>query len=477
MKQMKWDDETEVLVIGFGGAGAVAAITAHEAGARVLVVEKMEKGGGSTKVALGGFLCLQDLGKGLRYLESLCNRVTQTVEPEILRIYAEECMKNRDWFESQGVRTHVYGGAGFPELPDSETIEKRMIVGKGGPEETPFWNFLRSQVEKRQIPIWNRAPARDLVTDTSGAVIGAVIQREGKEFRVKAKRAVILTCGGFEFDERMKKNYLKGYPYFSLGSPGNTGDGIRMAQRVGADLWHMPAVSTPLGFKAPEFEAAFAVLFTSSFRWIYIDQVGKRFASEFVDHHAYNFLVDTFDIELLKYPRIPCLMILDEEACKAGPIANAAVGYNRGRYHWSKDNQEEVRRGWIMTHETLSGLAKIIGVDPAALEETVVQYNRSCERGEDPDYHRPKDKLAPIGPGPYYAIKLWPCLLNTQGGPRRNGKAQVLYPDGRPIPRLYSAGEMGSLYGLLYQGAGNLGECLAFGRIAGREAAKEVLPE
>jgi len=86
-------------------------------------------------------------------------------------------------------------------------------------------------------------------------------------------------------------------------------------------------------------------------------------------------------------------------------------------------------------------------------------------------------KLISIGPGPYYAIKLWPCLVNTQGGPRRNGKAQIPYPDGRAIPRLYSAGEMGSLYGLLYQGAGNLGECLAFGRIAAREAAKEGLLE
>jgi len=105
------------------------------------------------------------------------------------------------------------------------------------------------------------------------------------------------------------------------------------------------------------------------------------------------------------------------------------------------------------------------------LENTVREYNLGCEKGED-RLGRPKEKLVPLGEGPYYAMRLWPCLLNTQGGPRRNEKAQVLYPMEPPSPAL-QRGELGSLFGLLYQGAGNLGECLAFGRIAGREAAKE----
>lgn len=341
---MRWDEETEVLVVGFGGAGAVAAVTAHDSGSRVLVVEKMEKGGGNTNVSLGGFLCLKDLDGGLRYLESLCYRVARAVELEMIRVYAEECLQNRGWFESQGARTHVYGGAAFPQLPGSESIEKRMITGNNTAEENAFWNFLRSQVERRSIQVWNSSPAKELLIDSGGALIGAVIQKEGKELFVRARRAVILTCGGFEFDEWMKMNYLKGYPYYSFGSPGNTGDGIRMAQRVGADLWHMSGVSTPLGFKAPEFEASFMVRPASS-RYIYVDHRGKRFASEFAEIHAYNFIVDFFDLHSLSYPRIPCFMIFDKEACKASPMATAALGYNRGRYHWSKDNQEEIRRG------------------------------------------------------------------------------------------------------------------------------------
>ncbi len=81
--------------------------------------------------------------------------------------------------------------------------------------------------------------------------------------------------------------------------------------------------------------------------------------------------------------------------------------------------------------------------------------------------------LAPIAEGPFYAVELSPSMLNTQGGPRRNEKAQIVRPDGSPIPRLYSAGELGSIYSYLYQGTGNIGECLAFGRISGRNAAAE----
>ena len=117
-------------------------------------------------------------------------------------------------------------------------------------------------------------------------------------------------------------------------------------------------------------------------------------------------------------------------------------------------------------------LARTVGLDPDALGETVQRWNGFCEAGKDAEFGRTM-MLAPIAKGPFYAVELSPSMLNTQGGPRRNEKAQIVRPDGTPIPRLYSAGELGSIYSHLYQGTGNIGECLAFGRISARNAAAE----
>jgi predicted oxidoreductase len=115
----------------------------------------------------------------------------------------------------------------------------------------------------------------------------------------------------------------------------------------------------------------------------------------------------------------------------------------------------------------------LLKLPAGSLDQTVARWNAQCAAGSDSDFGRTK-MLAPFDSGPYYAVELSPSMLNTQGGPRRNKHAQIVRPDGTPIPRLYSAGEMGSMYSYLYQGTGNIGECFAFGRIAGRNAVAET---
>ena len=143
------------------------------------------------------------------------------------------------------------------------------------------------------------------------------------------------------------------------------------------------------------------------------------------------------------------------------------------KYPWSEDNSAELAKGWIKRADTVGELAGLIGLDSAALEATVARWNAGCSAGRDDEFGRTL-MLNPIAQGPFYAVEMSPSMLNTQGGPRRNEHAQVVRPNGRPIPRLYSAGELGSIYSYLYQGTGNLGECLAFGRIAGRNVAAET---
>jgi predicted oxidoreductase len=115
----------------------------------------------------------------------------------------------------------------------------------------------------------------------------------------------------------------------------------------------------------------------------------------------------------------------------------------------------------------------MIGHSPDVLQATVDRYNAACAAGIDVEWDRDPATLAPLRTPPYYAIELVAASLNTQGGPVRNERAQVIDVAGRPIPRLYSAGELGSIYAYRYQAGGNLGECFAFGRIAGRNAAAE----
>jgi hypothetical protein len=169
-------------------------------------------------------------------------------------------------------------------------------------------------------------------------------------------------------------------------------------------------------------------------------------------------------------------LIFDHTLFCSGPLydKHPSHGWTQiiERYDWSEDNSAELAKGWVRTADSLADLASVVGLDPGTLVDTVNRWNRSCDARHDRDFGRTL-MMAPIVHRPFYAVELAPSMLNTQGGPRRNEKGQIVRPDGTPIARLYSAGELGSIYSYLYQGTGNIGECLAFGRISGRNAAAE----
>jgi succinate dehydrogenase/fumarate reductase flavoprotein subunit len=173
---------------------------------------------------------------------------------------------------------------------------------------------------------------------------------------------------------------------------------------------------------------------------------------------------------------VPIHLVFDESFRKAGSIGESFACWDVSHgnlYDWSEDNLREVAKGWIEKADTVRGLAALINIPPDALEATVARYNAFAKDGKDVDYGRAPDRIAAIQKPPYYAMELTPSFVNTQGGPRRNKDAQVIGTDGEPIPRLYSAGELGSIYAFNYNAGGNVGECFAFGRIAGRNAAQE----
>ncbi len=480
----KWGREADVVVVGYGAAGAAAAITASDAGAKVLILEKAPEGeeGGNSRVAGQGWFTPDPVDKAVAYFNALSG--PYAVPQEMVRAWAEEMNKNNDWVRGLGGNPLPRQplGAEFPDLPGSDCVCTYLLDGQLGLGYEKLWKLLKASVDKRNIEVLYATPAKELIENRQRKeILGVGAQREGRKVTVKAKRAVVLTCGGFENNQEMIRDYLTNLPYcYPLGTPHNTGDGIKMAMAVGADLWHMSNIAAPwYSLKVPEFPAIMEMVplhYAKEFPggMIVVGSDGKRFMDEkYRNSHGKMKVAGQW----VQAPApCPMYMVFDHILFSGGIL------YDKNLYHswnpllkvydWSDDNSAELARGWIKKADTIAELSKTIGVDPAALDRTVESWNANCAEGRDPDYGR-KRMLSPIDHPPFYAIEISPAFVNTQGGPRRNAKGQIVRPDGSPIARLYSAGELGSIYGYLYQGGGNLGECMAFGRISGRNAVAE----
>jgi succinate dehydrogenase/fumarate reductase flavoprotein subunit len=481
----KWDKSADVVVVGYGGAGAVAAVTAHDAGAKVLILEKQAEGRhtSNTQMCLGVFLSPDSVRGVLDYFE-VASRVnvdlpeSKDIDDAVVKVWAETSVQNKEWMTKMGAKEFVlFANSGRdPKWPGNSAIKAYQLKGADGKGEVGvgLFKFLDGLVTTRKIETLWEAPAVRLITNAKGEVVGVRAKRQGKEIAVQAKRAVVLTCGGYEYDAAAQRTYMAAAPMVYYGNPDNTGDGLRMAQELGADLWHMTVLGGGLKLKFPDFPTAFGEAFGTG-SYIVVDKTGKRFKAEnqLGGYSGYwNALV--YDTVRYTWPRIPVYYVFDEKRRLAGPIVRTVLGAAGplGMYKWSPDNSAEVARGWIKKDETLEGLAGKIGVDPAALAAEVAKVNGFKAKGKDEDFDRPAASMAPLE-APFYAVPLWPGLNNTFGGPRRNEKAQIVGVFGKPIPRLYSAGELGSIFVQYPQGGANIGECIAFGRIAGAQAAAE----
>jgi succinate dehydrogenase/fumarate reductase flavoprotein subunit len=489
----KWDYEADVVVVGYGGAGAATAITAHDAGVKVLMLEKAPEQfkGGNTKVSGNAVFCPNDIEKAIIYFKAMCGYYTDNLSEEMIHVWAEEMYNTKTWMESLGADLFDMKMVEFPELPGSECAS--VFLQRSGPiGQARLWNeVIEPAVAARNIQILYETPAIQLISNCESEIVGVVAEENGREINIRAKRATVLTCGGFENDPTLVRTYLSDLPYcYPMGTPYNTGDGVRMAQKVGADLWHMNNIAGPyFYFKVPDYAVSSRVLMPGN-NYIYVAKDGTRFTREgptiiinpdgtqtYVEKHGKIYSKGRW----LQNPApVPIYVVFDETTRKAGGICGAAAGYTWSwdviydTYKWSNDNIAEINKGWIKRGDTIGSLASQVGLSQNVLEATVQRYNGFCSAGEDLDFNRSPASLKPIETPPFYIMELTPTFINTQGGPRRNQNAQIVDPSGKPIPRLYSAGELGSIYSFQYQGGGNVAECFAFGRIAGRNAAAET---
>ena len=501
-----WHHEADVVILGYGGAGAVAAFTAHDAGSDVLVVEKQpeHRRHPNTLLSGGSLVCPSDVDAAYEHMRVLARTGTPEEETgaDVLRAWAERCAENVDWVAAHGGATHLFSAVGeHHAIPGYEAIQSyRFGTGDGTGPERGFGMFrwLEGLVAARGIAVEYDTAAQWLLTDTAGAVIGVQARRGGAPVRIRARRAVILATGGFEFHDGLKRHHLRVSPTHFYASPDSTGDGVTMAQEIGAALWHMSACSAKAIAAFPDFPTGFPINFWgygsgltqeqilyggsgggASCGAMQVDRLGRRFTNEVWKQHTHYYELTVFDAQRGLYPRVPSYWIFDEARMRRGQLVNRETGAAGPLrlYDWSDENQRELERGWIVRGRTIEELARALGMDPDTLRQTLREYNAGCAAGVDPlgppPHGRPAGTLVPLEP-PFYAMRLWPGGPNTQGGPERNARAQVMRVTGEPVPRLYAAGELGSIYGMLYPiGGGNLAECIAFGRIAGENASAE----
>jgi succinate dehydrogenase/fumarate reductase flavoprotein subunit len=504
VSEVEWDESADLIVVGFGAAGSCAAIHAADMGADVLVLEKQPMSWHTPSVrASGGYITVvDDAEKALRYFDRCAGGM---VPLEVSRAWVERATTILDWLDDKTGLEMIRGTAAeHPDWEGADAVSAYIstIAWAGGKtlskamerltrEQRETWErkpaqfspggyalfeWLKAAVMTRErIRVKYEHPAHRLIKDAAGRIVGVQVKTAEGTRRFRSESGVVLTCGGYEYNEEMKLSYLRAYPIYFYGSPMNTGDGVRMAQDVGADLWHMNCM---IGRGMAHFEADgraynFHVRIPPG-GYVLTDKRGQRFTNEQMQaegRHDFYYELISFDAAHSDYLRLPCYWFFDQRRMNTGPPIHSTATAGPYLYRWSEDSSEEVARGWLHKDDDFERLAEKAGIaDPQAVARSIADYNSICATKQDP-LGRDPATLIPLDEPPYYCLPLWPGGSNTSGGPRRNEHAEIVDVYGDPIPGLYEAGELGEAVGTLYPAFGaNLSDALCFGRIAAERA-------
>ena len=338
--------------------------------------------------------------------------------------------------------------------------------------------WLRQALDGRGVPLWLNTALVELITE-DGTVVGINVEKGGVSQRLRARKGVVITAGGFEHNAQMREQFFGAgsTTEYSSGAPGNTGDAIQAGVRSGAavdlmdDAWWAPT------FMAPGEKPLIVIFERAKPGNIIVNQAGERFANEAA---PYNELVKLMqEADRSGSSAIPAHLVFDATYREKYPLGAMLPGITPQRY---------IDNGFVVRADTLETLAAETGIDPAGLAATVERFNGMAREGVDQDFHRgdsafdrfsgdpavsPNVCLAPLERPPFYAMKLYPGDLGTKGGLLANEHAQVVRDDGTVVTGLYAAGNSSaSVMGNFYPGAGGtIGPAMTFGYIAAMHAA------
>ena len=500
----KWDDEADIVIVGYGGAGASAAIAGTDAGAECLIIEAAPEKfrGGNTICSGGGWTHAYDKDKYFVYLQKLCRGATPD---QYLADWAEVETQIIDYMDYLGIeytlRIHDYGhffvtsrtDTGLQPLmgvSEDSGIDQYSALDADGniTRGAGLFKLFADRVAERDVRVMYETRGMGLIQDGETKEILGVraVDNTGQDIYLKARKGVMLACGGYENSPSLIDSHcVPGVRVHPAGTPYALGDGVYMAQAVGADIFHMAGIEwRGLSVQPIEQEdSTYTINVQKLGSGVVVNKYGKRFYGEHNKlGHTRTYAATEFDgypddpAALSDYKGVPAFIVFDEAKRAAGTLIPKGYEYlwTMELYAWSEDNMQEVDSGLIKRADTIKELAEISGIDPAALEETVNKWNGYAVAGEDLEFGRPADNMAPIEVPPYYALEVKPQFINTQGGPKHsNIDGRVLDRDSNPIPRLYAAGECGSVYSLMYHGSGNVAEALIVGKIAAENAAAD----
>ncbi len=551
-----WDSTVDLAIVGSGGGGMVAALTAADAGASTLVLEKQERVGGSTAMS-GGIAWVPNnpvmradgvpdsYEDAMAHFEAVVGDVGPASSFERRHAFLTGGPEMVSFLQRRGVRfVHCPGysdyyssakgghdvGRGIEPVPFDgrvlgEWLEKLqpglaksigLSVMTNEARSLSHYNrsiraftvsarvVLRTYAARvrRQalltngasliaqmlhiaitvgVPVWTGAPLEDLIVE-NGRVVGVRTVRAGAPVLVRSRQGVLLASGGFAHNPEMREQFGGDQPNrarWSIANPGDTGEALRKAMRIGAktdlmdEAWWLPSPRTGRFGQSTLDQAR------QRPRTIYVDAAGQRFVNE---SNSY------MEVGKAMYARdktsraVPCWLIFDDRYRKRYAHARTSPP---GRFP-----RELLKSGLLKQAWALDDLARMCDIDPAGLSETVERFNENATRGIDPDYGRGESAynralgdphhgvhpcLGPIDEPPYYAVQVVPGDIGTCGGLVTNEHAQVVDADDRPIEGLYATGNgTATVMGRRYLGPGaSIANTMVFGYLAARHATRE----
>ena len=450
----------DVVVIGAGGAGFSAAITAKNAGANVVLLEKMPAVGGNSLISGAEMnvaknwvqpkLGINDDSPELHAQDTFKGGDGKG-DMKVINVMTHEALDAAKWCRDYlGVRFEddnlfFFGGHS----------RKRALIPVGH-TGTEFIAKFQAKADELGIPVITNMKAEELIKDKDGRVVGVKATMDGSEYTFNAKGGVVLATGGFGANPEMVKKYNPKIDerFKTTDAPGSTGEALYMAERAGAELVNMGYIQTyPI---CDPLSGAIELIADARFDGaIMLNQEGKRFVEELQRR-------DVLSEAILNQTGRYCWVLWND---KIGSISNTVKAH-------ANEYEAFTKQGIMTTCDDLKCIADFTKIPFDQLRKTVKRVSDMAGKGNDKDFNH-RAGLMDMQQGKYYVIKAVPSTHHTMGGVRINEKAEALTAEGKVIPGLWAAGEVtGVTHGTNRLGGNAYTDIIVFGRIAGEAAAK-----